>query len=154
HALEMALANELEQIGQMEIKLEHETLLLDEDTKILAKLKSDKKAVETRNKMLHRTKVRFKREQAYTLHPLLKNEFKDAIEVDDELIKGHLKPLKDRSSSLWDPEQDHELCEIKRSISSHLRSIEKNTKVMDNIVSKVEEAEKSLIQLMMKARDD
>ncbi|CAG8707468.1 22559_t:CDS:2, partial [Racocetra persica] len=117
-ALEMALANELEQIGQMEIKLEHETLLLEEDTKTLAKLKSDKKAVETRNKMLHRTK----------LHPLLKNEFKDVIEVDDELIKKHLKPLKDRSSLLWDPEQDHELCEVKKSISSHLLSIEKNTK--------------------------
>ncbi|KAF0495088.1 kinetochore protein fta7 [Gigaspora margarita] len=139
--LEMALANELEQINQMEIKLEHETMLLKEDTELLTKLKSDKKAVETRNKMLHRTK----------LHPLLKNEFKDLVDVDNELIKSHLKPLKDRSLYLWDPEQDHELCEIKKSISSHLRSIEKNTKVMDNVVSKVEETEKILIQLMKKA---
>ncbi|CAG8687531.1 24009_t:CDS:2, partial [Dentiscutata erythropus] len=140
-ALEMALANELEQINQMEVKLEHETMLLEEDSEILTKLKSDKKAVETRNKMLHRTK----------LHPLLKNEFKDLVDVDDELIKNHLKPLKDRSLCLWDPEQDHELCEVKKSISSHLRSIEKNTKVIENIVSEVEETEKILIQLMKKA---
>ena len=79
--MELALAQELDQISQMEMQLEHEKLqvffnfnsikfkmistflgfsflrLLKDDVKSLAIFRSDKKAVDSRNKMLQRNKV-------------------------------------------------------------------------------------------------
>ncbi|CAI2175482.1 10465_t:CDS:2, partial [Funneliformis geosporum] len=76
-ALELTLAQELEQISQMELQLEHEKLLLKEDSKSLAKFCSDKKAVDSRNKMLQRNK----------LHPLLKEEIEDVnTQTIDDLV--------------------------------------------------------------------
>ncbi|CAG8555600.1 9573_t:CDS:2 [Funneliformis mosseae] len=135
-ALELTLAQELEQISQMEMQLEHEKL------QSLAIFRSDKKAVDSRNKMLQRNK----------LHPLLKEEVEDLVEIDEELIKFHFKPsLRDKSSCLYDPEKDDQLCEIEKSLSLHLRSIEKNTQTIDDLVNEIDEAENSLLQLMKNA---
>ncbi|CAG8589845.1 11650_t:CDS:2 [Funneliformis caledonium] len=132
-ALELTLAQELEQISQMEMQLEHEKL------QSLAIFRSDKKAVDSRNKMLQRNK----------LHPLLKEEVEDLVEIDEELIKFHFKPsLRDKSSCLYD---DDQLCEIEKSLSLHLRSIEKNTQTIDDLVNEIDEAENSLLQLMKNA---
>lgn len=46
------------------------------------------------------------------------------------------------------PEKDDQLCEIEKSLSLHLRSIEKNTQPIDDLVYEVEEAGKCLLQLM------
>ncbi|RIA95756.1 CENP-Q, a CENPA-CAD centromere complex subunit-domain-containing protein [Glomus cerebriforme] len=140
-SLELTLAQELDQISKMEMQLEHEKLLLKEDTRSLTKFRSDKKAVNSRNKMLQRNK----------LHPLLKEELEDAVEIDEELIKSHFKPLKNKSSCLYDPEKDDQLCEIEKSLSLHLRSIEKNTQPIDDLVNEVDEAGRGLMQLMKSA---
>jgi hypothetical protein len=140
-SLELTLAQELDQISQMEMQLEHEKQLLKEDTKSLTKFRSDKKAVNSRNKTLQRNK----------LHPLLKEELEDAVEIDEELIKSHFKPLKNKSLCLYDPEKDDQLCEIEKSLSLHLRSIEKNTQPIDDLVNDVEEAGKCLLQLIKNA---
>ncbi|GBB88075.1 hypothetical protein RclHR1_14600002 [Rhizophagus clarus] len=137
-SLELTLAQELDQISQMEMQLEHEKQLLNEDTRSLTKFRSDKKAVDSRNKMLQRNK----------LHPLLKEELEETVEIDEELIKSHFRPLKNKSLCLYNPEKDDQLCEIEKSLSLHLRSIEKNTRPIDDLVYEVEEAEKCLLQLM------
>ncbi|PKC76064.1 hypothetical protein RhiirA1_448121 [Rhizophagus irregularis] len=136
-SLELTLAQELDQISQMEMQLEHEKqqVLLHEDTKSLTKFRSDKKAVDSRNKMLQRNK----------LHPLLKEELGEAVEIDEELIKRQFKLSKNKS---YDPEKDDQLCEIEKSLSLHLRSIEKTTQPIDDLVYEVEEAGKCLLQLM------
>ncbi|CAG8437112.1 13931_t:CDS:2 [Rhizophagus irregularis] len=136
-SLELTLAQELDQISQMEMQLEHEKqqVLLHEDTKSLTKFRSDKKAVDSRNKMLQRNK----------LHPLLKEELGEAVEIDEELIKSQFKLSKNKS---YDPEKDDQLCEIEKSLSLHLRSIEKTTQPIDDLVYEVEEAGKCLLQLM------
>ncbi len=49
------------------------------------------------------------------------------------------------------PEKDDQLCEIENSLSLHLRSIEKNTQTIDDLVNEIDEAENILLQLMKNA---
>ncbi|RHZ78741.1 hypothetical protein Glove_156g56 [Diversispora epigaea] len=140
-ALEKSLNYELEYINQKETELEYISSLLKDDKKFLTKLKSDRKAVESRNKKLQQSK----------LHPLLKKEYKELVEIDDELIKQHLRSIKDPSSCLWNFKEDDEFCEIRDSINLHLQSIGKNTKPLDRLFDEIYDAEINLIEMMRKA---
>ncbi|CAG8496786.1 9193_t:CDS:2 [Acaulospora morrowiae] len=140
-ALEKSLNHELEQASQMELRLEHEKKLMNEDLKFLAKFRSDRKAVESRNRTLQRTKM----------HPLLRENFGKTVDVDDDLIRKHLRPVKDPLSYIWKHEEDEELCELKNSLSSHLRSIEKNSG-LDRLVNEIHDAEASLLRMMTEMR--
>ena len=49
---------------------------------------------------------------------------------------------------IFKPKKDDQLCEIEKSLSLHLRSIEKNTQTIDDLVNGIDEAGRSLLQLM------
>ncbi|CAG8584107.1 890_t:CDS:2, partial [Diversispora eburnea] len=113
--------------------LDYELEYINQKEKELECISSDRKAVESRNKKLQQSK-----------------EYKELVEIDDELIKQHLRPIKDPSSCLWNFMEDDEFCEIRDSINLHLQSIGKNIKPLDRLSDEIYNAEINLIEMMRK----
>ncbi|CAG8590790.1 9031_t:CDS:2, partial [Paraglomus occultum] len=130
---------ETDQIKQMEMQLEKEKQLLKEESEFLKSLQSAKKSVDSRNRSLQRSK----------LHPLLKEveDPDDLVDVDNDLIKQYLTHVT-TDVPLTSPSSPDPLSNLKLSLSSHLRSVDAHTSIIDPVIDGVYEAERQIWRLM------
>ncbi|KAL1923045.1 uncharacterized protein VTP21DRAFT_9421 [Calcarisporiella thermophila] len=136
-AMEMTLVPELEQIGVLELELRREQTRLEEDTASLHHFQDKKRALDARNKALQKQK----------LHPLLKSEVEDPVEIDDHLIRQSNSKKTNEERLFYDLAKDRPLKTTVRSLSNSLEHINANTKPLEDLMCKVRSAEQRLLDL-------
>ncbi|RUS13341.1 hypothetical protein BC937DRAFT_95463, partial [Endogone sp. FLAS-F59071] len=140
--LEITLLPEIEQIAEMEAELTREEMETRQDKEELHQFQEKRKTLDARNTALHKAK----------LHPLLKLEVEEPVEIDDVTIRGEVvkaQAEREREEKLaFLPDKDRALRAVRKSVAARLQLADDRTRELDDVAQGISLAERHVLGLM------